>query len=105
MKYKGPVAAPWIPHENFSNENGCIDPVYLWSVLDCPGYWTTASPLERVLLGKITGVVIPTIRVHEKCVVIAWPLGDWGVGFEAGTAIYNEAGKLKAISKQIWIRA
>lgn len=102
---KGPVAAPFIPHENFGDKNGRIDPVYLWSVLDCPGYWSTADPSEKALLGKITGVVMPGIRVHEKCVVIAWPLGDWGFAFQSGTAIFNGAGKLKAISKQIWVRA
>ncbi len=100
----GPVAAPWIPDVSLCGENSKIDPVFIWCALDCPGYWAASAPPKTALLGRMTAAVVPTIRPMEKCVITAWLINDFGLGYESGTAIFDEAGKLRGISKQIWIR-
>jgi hypothetical protein len=99
-----PVAAPWSPDASLLSVCGVLHPALVWAALDCAGYFASGAPDYPVaLLGRMTAQVIDTPRVDEPCVVVGWPLGREGRKLHAGTALFDEAGKLYARARQVWI--
>jgi len=98
----GMVAAPWQPDENFADKNGNIDPLYIISALDCPGFY--AQPFRgRALLGRMQVNVSGKLKAGEQAVVAAWPLGHDGRKYYAGSAVYNEKSEAIASGFATWI--
>jgi len=98
-----PVAASWIPHHSLAGASGVVRSEFLWSALDCPGYFGVATEPVRALLGRMTGHVKRSVAAGDPCVVMAWPLGRDGRKCYAGSAIWSEHGELLASSRQTWI--
>lgn len=102
--YAGPVAerepvhaAPWIPRE-------VVEPEIVWAAIDCPGaYAVGAEGRGEVVLGRMTARVERVPDTEERCVVVAWPLGEDGRKLLAGTALFTEGGDLLAVARQVWI--
>ena len=97
------VSAPWVPDRSLAGAGGRIAPEFLWSALDCPGYFAVAVSGERAVLGRMTAEVEPTIAPGERCVVVGWPIARSGRKLEAGTALYDAGGALRGRSRQTWI--
>ena len=51
------------------------------------------------MTARVDGVPEP----GERCVVVAWPLGEDGRKLHAGTALFAADGDLLAVAKQVWI--
>ena len=98
------VAARWTPPCEFAGPDGRVDPAVVWAALDCPGWFALhgASPLQRMLLGRITASVGP-VQAGAPCVVVAWPLASEGRRHHAATALLDAAGRVVARSRQVWI--
>jgi hypothetical protein len=101
--FTGPVegrdvlAAPWqVPEE--------VDETLVWAALDCPGAVASGYP-ERgdTLLGRFAGRVDEVPRPGERCVVVAWPLGEDGRKLYAGTALFGDDARLLGLARAIWI--
>jgi hypothetical protein len=101
--YAGPVpgreplhAAPWDVRE--------VSPELIWAAIDCSGAYAVGSAGRGgVVLGRMTARVDTLPSVGDRCVVIAWPLGEDGRKLYAGTALVSEAGRVLALAHQTWI--
>ncbi len=95
-------AAPWTPDPTLA-ENGAIPARYVWSALDCPGYFALGERGLPALLGRLSARVDRTPRPGERCMVTAWRRGEERRKRFAGSALYGEDGTLLAIADAIWI--
>ncbi|MBV1900564.1 MAG: hypothetical protein KUG56_02705 [Kordiimonadaceae bacterium] len=103
--HQGLVAAVWRLHENLIGADGIIDPLYIWSALDCPGYFACA-PGEAALLGRLNGQMLAPLGGVEDATVLAWdltPSGAKGRKRRCGSAIYSAEGGLVAKAEGVWI--
>jgi hypothetical protein len=91
------VAAPWRAPED-------VDEAVVWAALDCPGAIAVGFP-ERgeTLLGRFLGRVDGTPAPGERCVVVAWPLGEERRKRYAGTALFGEDERLLGLARAVWI--
>ena len=99
----GPVAgsdlhaAPWIVRE--------VSPEVVWAAIDCSGAYAVGGPGRgEVVLGRMTAEIRRLPEEGERCVVIAWPLGEDGRKLHAGTALLGEDGEPLAVARQTWIQ-
>ncbi len=102
------VATTWIPSADLADESGNVDPVYLWSALDCPSafvfdYKELMAASKANVLGRLTAEMCGHAKPGEKCVVIGWKIGDEGRKHFSGSAVYGENGELVAKAKATWI--
>ena len=94
----GAVAAHWLPAEPYTG------PEFVWAALDCPGAYACGFGDRGVLvLGRLAARVEALPEAGERCVVVAWPLGDEGRKAYAGTALYGEAGRVLGVARATWI--
>jgi hypothetical protein len=101
--YAGPLvdgvvhAAPWTPQD--------VSPQIVWAAIDCPGAFAVGGPGRgEVLLGRMAAELRRLPAEGERCVVVAWPLGEDGRKLHAGTALLGEDGDLLARARQTWIQ-
>jgi len=98
-------AAPWTPDATLVDAHGRVKPEFLWSALDCPGAFVL-MPLPdgvAIVLGELCASIVDTVRAHEPCVVIAWPLGREGRKRLAGSALHGADGRRIASARAVWI--
>jgi hypothetical protein len=92
------VAATWTPAEWQTG------PEFVWAALDCPGAYACGFGDRGVLvLGRLAARVESSPEPGERCVVLAWPLGDEGRKAYAGTALYGEGGRVLGVARATWI--
>ena len=102
--YPGPVAggnlfaATWVPQDDW------ISPEFVWAALDCPGaYALHFGQRGNPVLGRLSAHVEHLPHPGERCVVLAWPLGEDGRKLYAGTAVFGEGGKRLGAARATWI--
>ena len=89
-------AAPWIASE--------VSPEVVWAAIDCSGAYAVGGPGRgEVVLGRMAAEIRRLPKEGERCVVIAWPLGEDGRKLYAGTALLGEDGEPLALARQTWI--
>ena len=92
------VAATWAPREELAA------PEFLWAALDCPGaYAVEAGQRGSPVLGRLAARIEHLPHPGERCVVIAWPLGEKGRKLYAGTALFGEDGRTLGTARATWI--
>ncbi len=101
--HAGPVpgrdvhAAPWTARE--------VSPAVVWAAIDCAGAYAVGGPGRgEVVLGRMTAEIRRLPEEGERCVVVAWPLGEDGRKLHAGTALLTEDAEPLAIARQTWIQ-
>jgi hypothetical protein len=102
--YAGPVAdrdvvaATWTPRPDH------VAPEFVWAALDCPGAYAVEHG-ERGLpvLGRLAARVEHLPHPGERCVVMAWPLGEDGRKLYAGTVVHGEDGRVLGAARATWI--
>jgi hypothetical protein len=102
--YAGPVdgtdmvAATWTPNDEQ------VAPEFVWAALDCPGaYAVQAGWRGTPVLGRLAARVAHLPHAGERCVVMAWPLGEEGRKLFAGTALYGQDGRVLGAARATWI--
>jgi hypothetical protein len=102
---RGIAACTWTPHESLADERGLVRPEVAWVALDCPTGWGGDLYGERrpSMLGRLTGEIMSPLAAGSPVIVVAWPIGAEGRKWEGGTALFTEAGELKALSRGLWI--
>ncbi len=99
------VASVWRPSPEQAKADGYIDPVYIWSVLDCPG--VTALKLRNpgsgvLVLGSCAASMKEKLPASEHYVVSAWEIDPpQGAKRFMGVAIHSRTGKLMACARQV----
>ncbi|MBC7984354.1 MAG: hypothetical protein H7Y02_10925 [Candidatus Obscuribacterales bacterium] len=107
--FPGPVphttmyAAPWIPSTDLADPNGKVRPEFIWSVLDCPGYFASFTDAQPALLGEFTVQIERSVHVDEACVIISWPILIEGRKRKVGTALFDEDGERCALGVATWV--
>ena len=92
----GRFAATWIASE--------VSPELVWAALDCPGAIAVGFPDRgETLLGRFAVEIDELPVPGDRCVVLAWPLGEEGRKLYAGTALYREDGRRLAKARATWI--
>lgn len=98
----GPVAgrdlqaAVWTAHE--------VSLEIVWAAIDCAGAYAVGGPGRgEVLLGRMATEILRLPEEGERCIVLAWPLGEEGRKLNAGTALFSAEGELLALARQTWI--
>ena len=76
---------------------------FVWAALDCPARSRSASRTAGTLLGRFAVEIEELPAPGERCIVLAWPLGEEGRKLYAGTALYGEGGRLLARARATWI--
>lgn len=104
--HEGMVGVNWHLHENFAAEDGTIDPAFIWSALDCPGYFACAYG-EAALLGRLTAEIFKPLKAGGDAMVYGWTLDDPAAPKSrkrrCGTAVVDSAGDLVAKAEGLWI--
>ncbi|MGE0493539.1 MAG: hypothetical protein AB7S38_30300 [Vulcanimicrobiota bacterium] len=99
----GKVAAPWTPDPGLGRD-GFVRPEFLWCALDCPGAFAVEQSEESPrVLGRLVASLEQPLPVAQPAVVVGWSLGVERRKAFAGTAIYDQAGKLCARARATWI--
>jgi len=90
-------AAPWIAHD--------VSPAVVWAAIDCSGAYAVGGPGRgEVVLGRMAAEIHRLPEKGERCVVVAWPLGEDGRKLYAGTALLGADGEPLAAARQTWIQ-
>ena len=96
-------AAAWLPGRSLAGPDGKVKPEFMWSALDCPGFFATGAAKQGALLGLYAARVDRCVHVSEGCVVIGWALGHEGRKHYTGTAIFDGFGELCGRAIATWI--
>lgn len=92
----GSFAATWAPAE--------VRPELVWAALDCPGAIAVGFPDRgETLLGRFAVTIDELPQPGERCVVLAWPLGEDGRKLYAATALVGADGRPLAKARATWI--
>ena len=92
----GRFAANWQPAE--------VRPELVWAALDCPGAIAVGFPDRgETLLGRFAVDIAELPEPGERCVVLAWPLGEEWRKLYAATALYGGDGRSLARGRATWI--
>ncbi len=104
--HEGLVGVPWHLHQNFAQEDGTIDPKFIWSALDCPGYFACAYG-EAALLGRLTAEIFKPLKAGVQAMVFGWSKDDPAAPpsrkRRCGTAVIDGDGDLVAKAEGLWI--
>lgn len=100
--HEGLVASQWQLDAGYGDADGNVATEFLWSALDCPGYFACA-PGEPALLGRLTAEVIAPLKAEGEATVIGWDLGASGRKRKCGTAVFDAGGTLVAKAEGLWI--
>jgi hypothetical protein len=110
--FAGPVrderllACTWRPGQDLAGADatdGTVDPVFVWSALDCPSAFACIPQRGRSVLASMTAAVQAPVHPGRTYVVSAWPLGSEGRKHRAGSAIHDSEGRRVAHAEALWI--
>ncbi|MGE0031552.1 MAG: hypothetical protein AB7T20_10575 [Steroidobacteraceae bacterium] len=96
-------AAAWLPDPSLVGPDGKVRPEFMWSALDCPGFFASGAAGRGALLGLYAAKVDRCVHLNEACVVIGWALGHDGRKHYTGTAVFDEDGEICGRAISTWI--
>jgi len=96
-------AAPWVPSSDLAGADGKVKPEFIWSVLDCPGYYASFTDLHPALLGEFSVHIDRSVHVDEACIILSWPILVEGRKHKVGTALFDEKGERCAVGIATWV--
>ncbi|MEV6410121.1 hypothetical protein [Kribbella sp. NPDC051718] len=99
----GRTACTWHPAADLAASDRLVDPVYLWSALDCPGGWAIDLEGRPSVLGQMTACIDARPRPGEPCVVMGRVLGEDGRKTHTASTLYDSDGRVLARARHTWI--
>jgi hypothetical protein len=99
----GSVACTWVPDR--AGADGTVPPEIVWSVLDCPGGWTTDPVAEPRVLAWMSAEVLELPRAGRGYVIVGRLDGTAGRATTNITALYDAAGTLLGRAAATWVPA
>lgn len=97
------VAAPWTPDASLADTAGRVRPEFIWSALDCPGFFAAPLGGALALLGELAVEIERPPQAGQRCVVIGWPIESAGRKHRTGTALFGTDGALLARGEATWV--
>lgn len=102
----GTVATTWVPPAILADDHGQVLPEATWAALDCSAgiAWSHRLGSQAPMVtARMTVELRAPLRVGERLRVVGWPIAQDGRKLHAGTAIVDDAGQLRAHSRQLWV--
>lgn len=105
--FPGPVpgrelfAVAWTPAPEFASGSR-VDPLFVWSALDCPSSAPATGPLPIVLATLAVDVLDAPVAA-EPHVIASWEVGREGRKRRTGVAMWDAAGSIRAVGRALWI--
>jgi hypothetical protein len=102
----GIVAASWIPPLLPAGNGGQLSVEATWVALDCSAglAWMPRLPAGMpIVTARMTAVIHQPLQAGQRYTVIGWPISRDGRKLHAGTAIFDDTGKVQARSRQLWL--
>jgi hypothetical protein len=99
----GRTACTWHPAADLAGADGLVDPVYLWSALDCPGGWAIDLEARPSVLGQMSACIDARPPAGEPCVVMGRILSEDGRKTHTATTLYDADGRVLARARHTWI--
>lgn len=99
----GHTACTWLPAANLAGPDGLVDPIYLWSALDCPGGWAIDLEGRPSVLGQMTACIDARPQPGEPCVVMGRVLAEDGRKTHTASTLYDSDGRVLARARHTWI--
>jgi hypothetical protein len=102
-------AAPWRPDPSLAGDDGSVPDEIVWSALDCPTSapgMNSPGPDGKVLpivLARLTADLREPVVAGQEHVIVSWEIGRDGRKREAGAALYDNAGRVLASARALWI--
>ena len=98
------VAAAWPTKRSWADAGGHLPATFIWAALDCPGQFAYhAAGIRTGMLGRLCARIEHPVSAGTQCVVTGWRIGVEGRRHYAGTALFDESGRLCAYAKAVWI--
>ncbi|GAA0644592.1 hypothetical protein [Brevundimonas lenta] len=97
------VAACFIPHASLADDDGLLRPEFLWSALDCPGYFAVSATAGLAVLGRLGCTLHSRPPVGRALIVTGWPIASDGRKHTVGTALHDTGGELIAAGLATWV--
>jgi hypothetical protein len=100
------VAAALVPEAHLAGEDQQVKPEFVWAALDCPSGWAVTEfvPGREALLGRLTARLVTPMIAGKRYSVMGWRLDTDGRKMRSGSALFDDAGRLCASARAIWIR-
>jgi hypothetical protein len=99
----GRTACTWHPAADLAGTDRLVDPVYLWSALDCPGGWAIDLEGRPSVLGQMTACIDACPPPGEPCVLMGRVLGEDGRKTHTASTLYDSDGRVLARARHTWI--
>ncbi|NEA37401.1 hypothetical protein [Streptomyces sp. SID13031] len=99
----GRTACTWHPAADLAGSDGLVDPVFLWSALDCPGGWAIDLEGRPSVLGQMTACIDARPQADEPCVLMGRILGEDGRKTHTASTLYDSDGRVLARARHTWI--
>lgn len=97
------VAADWTPDASLLDEHGYVRPEFVWSALDCPGYFAVRENAGLAVLGRFAVEIVAPAKGDRPLIAVGWRLDAEGRKHRAGSAVFTEDGALVARGLATWV--
>jgi hypothetical protein len=105
--FAGPVAgrdvfaAAWTPAAEFGHD-GQVDPLFVWTALDCPSS-APAMGGQTVVLASLAAEIRAPVAIGEPHVIGSWEIERDGRKHWNGVALWDADGGVCAVGRALWI--
>ena len=106
--FAGPVAgrevfaAVWTPAAEFATDGAAVDPLFVWTALDCPSSAPAMSG-DTIVLASLAAELRAPVRVGEPHVIGSWEIERDGRKRFSGVALWDGTGAVCATGRALWI--
>lgn len=100
------VACDWQPTPDLLDGQGNTKTEFVWSALDCPGYFGLRIPMDSgklFLLGQMTACIDRPVPGNQPLIVYGWKQAVDGRKHYSAAAIATAEGELLARAEHLWI--
>ncbi|MGH2838458.1 MAG: hypothetical protein ACRDJY_08955 [Thermoleophilaceae bacterium] len=95
-------AAAWTPAAEFAADGARVDPLYVWTALDCPSSAPAMSG-ATIVLASLTAEVRAPVKAGEPHVIGSWRIERDGRKSLSGVALWDADGRVCAAGRALWI--
>ena len=95
-------AAAWTPAAEFGRRRGSVDPLFVWTALDCPSS-APAMGGQTIVLASLAAELRAPVTVGEPHVIGSWEIERDGRKHWSGVALWDAAGGVCAAGRALWI--
>jgi hypothetical protein len=95
-------ATAWTPASEFATDGVTVDPLFVWTALDCPSS-APAMGAGTIVLASIAADLRAPVTVDEPHVIGSWEIAHDGRKRHSGVALWDAFGEVCAVGRALWI--